>query len=51
MKPSQIDKALPILADISFALYLVTEVLSEHSMLSQLCMLVFFGVVALYCVR
>ncbi len=51
MKPSQIDKALPILADISFALYLVTEVLSEHSMLSQLCMLVFFGVVAFYCVR
>lgn len=51
MKPSQIDKSLPILADISFALYLVTEVLFEHSMLSQLCMLVFFGVVAFYCVR
>lgn len=51
MKPSQIDKALPILADLSFALYLITEVLFEHSMLSQLCMLVFFGVVAFYCIR
>ena len=51
MKPSQIDKALPLLADLSFALYFFTEVLFEHSMLSQLCMLLFFAVVILYCVR
>ena len=51
MKPSQIDKTLPLLADLSFALYLITEVLFEHSMLSQLCMLLFFAVVILYCIR
>ncbi len=51
MKQSQIDKALPLLADISFALYFAAEVMREHSMLSQLLMLVFFCVTAFYVLR
>ena len=51
MKPSPIDKALPLLADIAFALYFAAEVLFEHSMLSQVCMLLFFCVTVLYMLR
>jgi len=51
LKPSPIDKHLPLLADLTFALYLATEILLEHSLLSQLCMLLFFGVSAIYVVR
>lgn len=51
MKPSPIDKHLPLLADLAFALYLATEILLEHSLLSQMSMLLFFGVSAIYVVR
>jgi len=51
LKPSPIDKHLPLLMDLSFALYLAAEVLLEHSLVSQLCMLLFIGVTALYGIR
>lgn len=51
MKPSWIDKNLPLLADLAFALYLSTEILLAHTVLSQLCMLLFFGVTAVYVFR
>ena len=51
MKPSSIDKHLPLLADLAFALYLATEILFEHTILSQLGMLLFFAVTAIYVLR
>lgn len=39
------------MADLTFALYLAAEILLEHSLLSRLCMLMFFGVTAIYIVR
>ncbi len=51
MKPSPIDKHLPLLADLAFALYLATEILLEHSLISQVSMLLFFGVSALFVFR
>lgn len=51
LKPSPIDKHLPLLADLSFALYFATEVLLEHSFVSRICMLLFLGVTLLYGIR
>ncbi len=51
MKQSPINKALPLLADGSFALYLAAELIFAHSLISQICMLFFFGVAAAYCIR
>lgn len=51
MKPLWIDKRLPLLSDLAFALYLATEVLLPHTAVSQLFMLLFFGVIALQVFR
>ena len=51
MKPSSIDKHLPLLADLAFALYLATEILFEHTIWSQLGMLLLFAVTAIYVFR
>lgn len=51
MKPSPIDKHLSLLADLAFALYLATEILFEHTLVSQLGMLLLFGVTALIVIR
>ncbi len=39
------------MADAAFALYLLAEVAREHSLLSQICMLVFILVTVLYMIR
>ena len=51
MKPSSIDKHLPLLADLAFALYLATEIIFEHTIWSQLGMLLLFAVTAIYVFR
>jgi O-antigen ligase len=51
LKALRIDRWLPIVADLAFGLYLTAEIIFSHSLISQICMLLLLGVIALYCIR
>ncbi len=51
LRASPIDKWLPLVADLALGLYIAAEILYSHSLISQTCMLLFLGVISLYCLR